>query len=113
MSDRRIGSGIFACSNIDAIPVLCGVAHFAGLLALFASFPVLPLLALLLAGALYSVSISCNINGISHNFIHNAYFRSPALNRLFSLMESLAVGFSQTFYDCVHMRHHTGNSDKQ
>ena len=26
--------------------------------------------------------------GISDNFIHNPYFRSPALNRLFSIVES-------------------------
>ena len=63
-------------------------------------------------GFIYSVSISWNINGISHNFIHNPYFRSSLLNRLFSIMESITVGFSQVFYECIHMQHHKGNADR-
>jgi len=112
MADGRHSGRILACSKTDIIPVLCGVLHFAYVIALFMLFPILPLWAMLILGAIYSVSISWNINGISHNFIHNAYFRSPLLNRLFSLMESLTCGFSQTFYDCVHMRHHMGNADR-
>ena len=34
------------------------------------------------------------------------------LNRIFSLIESLSMGFSQTFYEYVHQRHHMGNSDR-
>ncbi len=64
-------------------------------------------------GFAYAVSISWNINGISHNFIHNPYFRRGWHNRLFSILESLVCGFSQTFYECVHRRHHIGNSDRQ
>jgi fatty acid desaturase len=63
-------------------------------------------------GFIYSVSISWNINGVSHNFIHNPYFRSPLLNRLFSILESITVGFSQIFYECIHMQHHKGNADR-
>ena len=66
---------------------------------------------MLILGLIYSVSISWNINGISHNFIHNPYFRSPVLNRLFSILESITVGFSQIFYECIHMQHHKGNAD--
>jgi len=29
------------------------------------------------------------------------------------LLESIAIGFSQTYYHWIHMRHHTGNSDRQ
>jgi fatty acid desaturase len=76
------------------------------------AFPGLPLYANLLIGSIYAVSISWNINGISHNFIHNAYFRGTLLNRAFSLMESMTLGFSQTFYKCVHNKHHIGNSDR-
>jgi len=63
-------------------------------------------------GFTYSISISWNINGISHNFLHNPYFESHLLNRIFSLVESLSMGFSQTFYEYVHQRHHMGNSDR-
>jgi fatty acid desaturase len=32
---------------------------------------------------------------------------------LFSLSQSVACCFSQTYYDAVHMQHHKGNSDRQ
>ncbi len=65
-----------------------------------------------LMGIAYSFSISWNINGISHNFIHNRYFNSSLLNRLFSVLESIVCVFSQTIYDHVHRRHHMGNADR-
>jgi len=34
------------------------------------------------------------------------------LNRLFSVMESITVGFGQVFYECIHMQHHKGNADR-
>ena len=68
---------------------------------------------MILLGLLYAFCINANINGVSHNFIHNPYFRSPLLNRLFGVVESVACCFSQTYYDVVHMQHHKGNSDKQ
>ena len=89
---------VLAYSKWDAVPVLCGVLHFAYVLTLFAVFPMAPWWLLVCMGLIYSVSISWNINGISHNFLHNPFFESPVLNRLFSILESLTVGFSQTFY---------------
>jgi fatty acid desaturase len=58
------------------------------------------------------LSISWNVNSVSHNFIHNAYFQSNVLNRAFSLLESITMGFSQTMYDHVHRQHHIGNNDR-
>jgi fatty acid desaturase len=103
---------LLAFSRWDAVPVLCGLAHLAFLLTFFAVFPYAPWWVLVCLGFAYSVSISWNINGISHNFLHNPYFRSHLLNRVFSLVESLSMGFSQTFYEYVHQRHHMGNSDR-
>jgi fatty acid desaturase len=94
-------SKLFAYSRWDAVPVLFGVLHLAYLFVMFAAFNRAPWWSLLAMGCLYAVSISWNINGLSHNFIHNPYFRSEKLNRIFSLIESLAIGFSQTFYDMV------------
>jgi fatty acid desaturase len=63
-------------------------------------------------GLIYSVSLSWNINGVSHNLIHNPLFKSRILNRLFGIMESVTLGISQTFYRHVHYRHHMGNGDR-
>ena len=91
IDDVRTDSKLFAYTRWDVIPVLFGVLHFAYFWLLFYLFPRAPLWVMLLLGFLYSVSISWNINGISHNFIHNPYFRAPLLNRLFSLMESISL----------------------
>ena len=105
---------LFAYSTWDLIPTLAGIAHFAYLLFLFYAFTSLHISwwAFTLLGLVWSVSISWNINGISHNFLHNPYFKHNALNYAFSLLESVTIGFSQTFYDTVHRRHHMGNSDR-
>ena len=87
---------IFAYSPWDAVPALCGVLHFCYLLALFLLFPHLPLWSMPILGLIYSVSISWNINGIAHNFIHNPYFRWKPANKAFSWLLSVTMGFSQT-----------------
>jgi fatty acid desaturase len=106
-------SKIFAHSRWDAIPALAGVLHLVYFFALFYLFPRVPLWVSIPLGLIYSMSINWNINGVSHNFIHNPYFRSPLLNRLFAVIESISCCFSQTYYDVVHIQHHKGNSDRQ
>jgi fatty acid desaturase len=93
--------------------VLAGVAHLLFDVYLIVGFNSRPLWVSVSLGCLYAVSISWNINGVSHNFIHTPYFRPRWLNYAFSLLESIAIGFSQTYYDWIHMRHHVGNSDRQ
>ncbi len=104
-------SKFFAHSRYDIIPALAGLAHFAYVIGLFFAFKHLHWWAMLPLGLIYSISISWNINGVSHNFLHNRFFRSRILNRLFSTVESLTMGFSQVFYESVHRRHHMGNAD--
>ena len=108
----QTNSRIFAYTRWDFVPVAAALLHCAYFYGMFFLFPRLPLWVMLILGLIYSVSISWNINGISHNFIHNPYFRSPLLNRLFSILESITVGFSQVFYECIHMQHHKGNADR-
>jgi fatty acid desaturase len=108
----KTNSRIFAHTRWDAIPVAAALLHCAYFFGMFFLFSRVPLWVMLILGFIYSVSISWNINGISHNFIHNPYFRSPLLNRLFSILESVTVGFSQIFYECIHMQHHKGNADR-
>jgi fatty acid desaturase len=109
----KTDSRVFAHTRWDMLPVAFGILHCAYFWALFYLFPRTPLWVMLILGLIYSASISWNINGIAHNFIHNPYFRAPLLNRLFSLMESVTCCFSQTYYDVVHTQHHKGNSDQK
>jgi fatty acid desaturase len=106
-------SRIFAFSRWDAIPVVAGLFHTAYFFALFFLYPHLPLWVMLVLGFFYSLMINANINGVAHNFIHNPFFRSQLLNRLFGVTQSIACCFSQTYYDVVHMQHHKGNSDRK
>lgn len=112
--DRPItDSRVFAHTRWDVLPTLAGLFHLAYFFALFFLYPTTPLWIMLILGFLYSLMINANINGVGHNFIHNPFFRWPLLNRFFSLCQSVACCFSQTYYDAVHMQHHKGNSDRQ
>jgi fatty acid desaturase len=106
-------SKLFAHTRWDAIPVLASLFHLAYFFALFFLFPHTPLWIMLILGFVYALMINANINGIGHNFIHNPFFRSELLNRLFGIVQSVACCFSQTYYNAVHMQHHKGNSDRQ
>ena len=111
-------NGLFRYSVWDAIPVVSAFVHLAYLFSMYAVFTYLQLPIkfkfplLILMGVVYSFSICWNLNGISHNFIHNKYFNSGILNRIFSIVESVCCLFSQVLYDYIHRRHHMGNSDK-
>lgn len=104
--------GVFAYTAWDLMPVLAGCAHLAFVAWLVLGFSHRPMWANLFCACIYSISLSWNINGVSHNFLHTPYFRWGPLNRAFSLVESLAIGFSQTWYTWIHLRHHEGNSDR-
>ena len=97
LESPKTDSRIFAHTRWDALSVLAAIFHCVYLFGMFYLFPRVPLWIMLILGFIYSVSISWNINGISHNFIHNPYFRSPLLNQLFSILESITIGFSQVF----------------
>src|SRR6266480_3957551 len=84
---RQTDSRIFAYTRWDALPVVVALLHCAYFFGMFYLFARVPLWVMLILGFIYSVSISWNINGISHNFIHNPYFHSPLFNRLFSILD--------------------------
>jgi fatty acid desaturase len=95
----------------DAILAACGVAHVAVLLGTFAFFPKLPWWAIGLSFLTYAGMIAWNLQCISHNFIHNPFFAQRWLNRLFGVLESLAIGMPHQLYHHYHMNHHQGNND--
>ena len=104
--------GIFAFTTLDMVPVLAACAHLAFVAWTVIGFSDRAWWANLLFGAGYAWAVAWNVNGISHNFLHTPYFVSPAFNRAFGLLESVAIGFSQTHYKALHLRHHIGNADR-
>src|SRR6267143_2909152 len=105
-------SKIFANTRWDLVPTLAGFFHLGFFLAMFFLYPHTPLSVMLIMGFVYALMINANINGVSHNFIHNSFFRLNWMNRAFGIVESIACCFSQTYYDVVHMQHHKGNADR-
>lgn len=106
-------SRIFAHTRWDILPAASGLFHLAYLFGLYFLFPHAPLWVMLVLGFIYALMVNANINGVGHNFIHNPFFRSNFLNRVFGVTQSVACCFSQTMYDAVHMQHHKGNSDRK
>jgi fatty acid desaturase len=108
MSARR---SLFRYSGYDAVPALCGLGNVALLVGTFVYFDHLPAWARV-AAFLATIFCYCwNVQSISHNFIHNAFFTSDWLNRLFSAVETLAIGVPQTIYFHYHLNHHYGDND--
>lgn len=79
----------------DALLVAMAAVH-AGLLV---SLPSIPLVA---------IGLWWNANTVAHNFIHQPFFRTPALNRLYSCILSATLGFPQTIWRQRHLAHHAG-----
>jgi hypothetical protein len=88
-------TGIWRFSRLDGVLVALTAAHAA----LLALWPVAPLIA---------VGVWWNSNTIAHNFIHHPFFRSSAMNRLFSAFLSVLLGIPQTLWRQRHLAHHAG-----
>ena len=109
---RSRAPAIFRYSAWDAVPAALVFLHLGLLLAFFIAWPSLGWPARLAGAALYAFAIGWNQDSVSHNFIHNPFFTSKAMNRIVELALTLANGTPQTMYRFVHMRHHAGNSDR-
>ena len=72
------------------------------------------LAALLLIPSIATVALALwwNSNSISHNFIHNPFFRARGLNVLFSALLSLLLGFPQSHWRERHLAHHAGRAPR-
>ncbi len=111
MSRSTPPSKIFKTSTWDAIPAGLAVLQLGLALLLFSFWPSLSWAARIGWLVLYAFSVGWNLNSIAHNFIHNPFFNSDRLNRLMSLVVSLALLSPQTMYRYVHLKHHAGNAD--
>jgi fatty acid desaturase len=102
---------IFDHSALDGLLVLLGSAHVAAIIGGSAGFTYLPWWALVALGAVVVALYPVNVNCVSHNFIHNEFFRLGPLNTAFSLWNSIALGLPQTLYHWHHLNHHRWNND--
>jgi fatty acid desaturase len=103
---------VFNVSAWDLVPAALAAVQLALVAVLFAAWSGLSWPARIAWLAIYAVSVGWNLNSIAHNFIHNPFFRSERLNRLMSLVITLALLSPQTMYRHVHLRHHAGNADR-
>ena len=88
-------TGFWRFSPRDAILVVLAAIHAVAL----AAWPAAPLIA---------IGVWWNSNTVAHNFIHRPFFRSAALNRLFSAALSVLLGIPQALWRDRHLAHHAG-----
>src|SRR5690242_19035071 len=99
-------SGLFKVSNADALPAGLAIVQLALVFVFYVAWPHLSWGARIGWLLLYAFSVGWNLNSIAHNFIHNPFFRSDRLNRLMSLVITLALISPQTMYRSIHLKHH-------
>jgi fatty acid desaturase len=109
---KRKGGAVFRYTVWDLIPALLVYVHLGLILAFFLAWPALSWPERIAGACLYGLAIGWNLDSVSHNFIHNPFFRSPLLNRITEFALTFELGTPQTMYRFVHMRHHAGNSDR-
>lgn len=108
---RRAGF-VFRYTAWDAVPALLAYLHLALIIAFLFAWPAMTWPERLAGAIAYALAIGWNLDSVSHNFIHNPFFRSKTLNRITEFVLTFALGTPQTMYRFVHMRHHAGNSDR-
>ncbi len=101
----------FRYSPYDAIVAFCGLLNVAFLLCTFLAFPRLPWWAVGLSFLVLTWAYCWNLQCISHNFIHNAFFTSRWLNHAFGVLETLCIGMPHQLYHHYHLNHHAGDND--
>jgi fatty acid desaturase len=102
---------LFRYSSHDAVLALSTVAIVALLLATFLCFDQLSWWALGPAFVVIAWSYCWNLQCIAHNFIHNPFFQNAWMNRVFSVLNSIALGVPQILYHHYHLNHHWGDND--
>ncbi|MES2207593.1 MAG: fatty acid desaturase [Pseudomonadota bacterium] len=103
---------IFKYSCLDSIPSIMGIVLFLFHVFLIYYFNERAIFFSLILGCIYSVILAWNINVGVHNFTHLPYFKKNILNRIYSVIQSINVGFSVAYFKYSHREHHSGNNDK-
>lgn len=109
---KRKAGLVFRYTAWDAVPALLAYLHLALIIAFLFDWPAMTWPERVAGAIAYALAIGWNLDSVSHNFIHNPFFRSKTLNRITEFVLTFALGTPQTMYRFVHMRHHAGNSDR-
>lgn len=105
---------IWKHSSLDVVMLALSVGQFLAMLLLALRWEGASLLGRAGGFALLVVMCVYNIIVISHLFTHTPWFRSPLLNRLVSMLNSINIGQSVQAYELAHVRnHHRYNNDQQ
>jgi fatty acid desaturase len=105
---------IWKHSHLDVIMLALSVGQFVTTLLLARTWEGAVPLTRLAGFVLLVAMFVYNIIVVSHLFTHTAWFRSPWLNRLVSLLNSVNIGQSVQAYELTHVRnHHRYNNDQQ
>ena len=102
---------IFAYTRRDGFLVALALLNFGLLCASTVQFGQHSAAVQLGLGALLCFLVCTNYQCIAHGFIHNAFFCSTALNRAFTLFNTLILGVPQTLYREQHLHHHRYGND--
>lgn len=102
---------IFAHSLRDGMLVLLSFVTIAAFVVLAVVWQTLTLPVMLLSGPVMIFLICTNYQCIAHNFLHNPFFKSRRMNALFSVVNSISLGMSQTLYKYHHLNHHRFSND--
>lgn len=102
---------VFKHSPRDAWLVLVSFSHITLLFAPAFVFDHIPWFGLIALGLVQAFLYAMNFQCTGHNFVHNPFFSAAWMNRVFSVLNSLALGVPQTFYKFHHYNHHAHNND--
>lgn len=102
---------IFKYSTKDAYFVILALGNLALLIFATLSFGKIDIWQSVLLILLLCFAVTTNYQTVAHNFLHNPFFVSKKLNGLFSLVNTMILGVSQTLYQMHHMHHHRYNND--
>ena len=105
---------IWKHSSFDVILLILSVGQFVTTLLLANSWNKASVFSRVAGFVLLVAMTVYNIIVVSHLFTHTAWFRSPQLNRLVSMLNSINIGQSVQAYELTHVRnHHRYNNDQQ
>jgi fatty acid desaturase len=102
---------LFAHTWMDGILVVLALIQIALLAVGVATATTLPLGWAVTLGLALVFLMCTNYQCVAHNALHNPFFSSDRLNRIFSIVNTLCIGVPQSLYRVHHLHHHKYNND--